>query len=340
MTVRTTALAAGVWLLLSAGTAIDSAPATIVEQTVTPSLDEVVAYVCPMHVDYTSAIEGVCPMCGMRLVVSTPYDIRDYRLTLTTTPTVVRAGAKARLQFRIFHPGSGEPITSFETVHDRQYHLFVISQDMTFFEHIHPELDATGTWSIDVVLPKPGYYKLLSDFLPSRGTSQFLAVPLVTAGYTGDLVSDSAHLVPDTTHTKTVGDLTVTVTYEPQTFVPGEYSHLMFYVTDARTGRAVSDLQTYLGAFGHTLIMSEDMTDYVHSHPLDLQDFDPEMGPRQFMIPPGVDPETLRGGPEVTFEGLIPRPGRYRAWTQFRRHDKIHTFAFTLEAMPAPVPAP
>jgi hypothetical protein len=29
-------------------------------------------------------------------------------------------------------------------------------------------------------------------------------------------------------------------------------------------------LQTYLGAFGHTLIMSEDMLDYVHTHPLDI----------------------------------------------------------------------
>ena len=48
-----------------------------------------------------------------------------------------------------------------------------------------------------------------------------------------------------------------------------------------------------------------------------------------FMIPPGADLEKLRGGPDVTFEGLMPKPGHYRAWTQFRRNDKIHTFAFT-----------
>ena len=42
-----------------------------------------------------------------------------------------------------------------------------------------------------------------------------------------------------------------------------------------------------------------------------------------FVIPPGADLEKLRGGPDVTFEGLMPKPGRYRAWTQFRRRDQL-----------------
>jgi hypothetical protein len=52
-----------------------------------------------------------------------------------------------------------------------------------------------------------------------------------------------------------------------------------------------------------------------------------------FVIPPGADLEKLRGGPDVTFEGLMPKPGRYRAWSQFRRHDRIHTFAFTFNVV-------
>ena len=88
--------------------------------------------------------------------------------------------------------------------------------------------------------------------------------------------------------------------------------------------------QTYLGAFGHTLIMSEDMVDYVHSHPLDILAMpDDDGGPPQFLIPPGADLEKIRGGPDVTFEGLMPKPGRYRAWTQFRSNNEITTFSFT-----------
>jgi hypothetical protein len=297
-------------------------------QTAAP--DEETAWVCPMHADYTMDVPGKCPRCGMDLVRAAPFDVRDYQLEFTTMPSVVRAGQKATLHFKIFHPGTNEPIRRFEAVHERQYHLFVISQNMEYFQHIHPEEQPDGTWTIDLTLPKPGYYKVLSDFMPSGGAAQFIARPLVTAGYAGDLEADAAHLVADTVHTKTVGSLTATLTTDPPAFAAGQYGHLTFQLADAKSGRPVTDLQTYLGAFGHTLIMSEDMADYVHSHPLDiLAQPDDDGGPPQFRIPPGADLEALRGGPTVTFEGLWPRAGRYRAWTQFRRNNEVTTFSFT-----------
>jgi hypothetical protein len=294
------------------------------------------AWVCPMHADYTLDIAGNCPRCGMALVRAAPFDVRDYRLNFQTIPPVVKPGQKTTLRFSIFHPGTGEAIRKFEVVHERQYHLFVISQDMEYFEHLHPVQRPDGTWSIDVTLPKAGYYKVLSDFLPGGGAVQFIARPLVTAGYTGDLATDSAHLAPDTALTKTVDDITATLSLDPAVFVEGLYGHLNFHLTDTATRRPIADLQTYLGAFGHTLIMSEDMVHYVHSHPLDILAMpDDDGGPPQFLIPPGADLEKLRGGPDVTFEGLMPKPGRYRAWTQFRRNDKVYTFAFTFDAVAA-----
>ena len=292
---------------------------------------EATAFVCPMHPDYTLDIAGRCPRCGMALVRGAPFDVRDYGLELTTEPAVVQAGTVARWRFRVFHPGTGEPIVKFETVHERQFHLFVISQDMTHFQHIHPVLQADGTWVIDVTLPKPGYYKVLSDFLPAGGASQFIARPLVTAGYTGDLAGDSARLALEASGRQTVDDLTATVSYDPAPFAAGLYGHLKFSLTDSATGRPVTDLQTYLGAFGHTLIMSEDLNEYVHSHSLDIVPGSDDEEMPQFVIPPGADLETLRGGPSVVFDGLMPKPGRYRAWTQFQRHDKIHTFVTTFD---------
>jgi len=200
--------------------------------------------------------------------------------------------------------------------------------------HIHPEEQADGTWTIDVTLPKAGYYKVLSDFLPSGGATQLIARPIVTAGYTGDLAKDSAVLVPDVSPKKVVDDITATVSYDPPTFVAGLYGHLIFNLTDTATGRPITDLQTYLGAFGHTLIMSEDMRDYVHTHPLDILASGDDDSMPQFVIPPGADLEKLRGGPTVTFDGLMPKPGRYRAWTQFRRNNTLHTFTTTFEVRP------
>ena len=75
------------------------------------------------------------------------------------------------------------------------------------------------------------------------------------------------------------------------------------------------------------------MLDYVHSHSLDILAADDDDGVPQFIIPPGSDLEKLRGGPDVTFDGLMPKPGRYRAWTQFRRNDLVHTFTTTFSVV-------
>ncbi len=310
--------------------------AAFAQQTLDPGLelDDIVAYMCPIHSDYTAEVQGVCPRDGMTLVPSRPFDVRDYQLEVQTVPALPRAGEALTLQFEISHPGTGELVHEFAMVHEQRYHLFVISQDMQHFEHIHPVQDSDGAWSIEVVLPRPGYYKLLSDFVPSGGPAQFIATPLITAGYSGDLVGDSARLEPDASPTKTVGNLSATLSYAPTTFVAGLYGHLNFHLTETSTGQPVTDLQTYLGAFGHTLILSEDMVDYVHSHPIDLtSSFDEDSGPMLFMIPMGVDPETLRGGPEITFDGLMPRAGRYRSFTQFRWRNEIHTFAYTFDVI-------
>src|SRR4029450_9379980 len=97
------------------------------QQSPSPSEAEATAFVCPMHPDYTLDIAGTCPRCGVALVRVARFDVRDYGLELTTEPTVVQAGKPARWRFRIFHPGTGERVLKFETVHERQYHLFVIS---------------------------------------------------------------------------------------------------------------------------------------------------------------------------------------------------------------------
>jgi hypothetical protein len=43
----------------------------------------------------------------------------------------------------------------------------------------------------------------------------------VTAGYTGDLAGNSAHLVPDTSAIKVVDDITASVSFDPSAFVAG-----------------------------------------------------------------------------------------------------------------------
>lgn len=271
------------------------------------------AWFCPMHPEVTSPDTGRCRKCGMALVHGDPFDTREYVVDLVTSPASVQAGIPVTMTFTVRRP-DGTPITKFETVHERRYHLFIVSRDLEVFEHVHPEQRADGRWEIQVTLPKPGYYQFLSDFLPTGGASQFIGRTVVTTGFDGDLASQSPTLQPDTGSTKTVGSLSAHVQLEPSVLIAGEYGHLSFTLADASSGRPVTDLQPYLGSFGHILILSEDMSDYVHSHP--------------YEGPDAINDDTP-GGPRVTFEGYMPRAGRYRAWTQFQRGGELMTVPFT-----------
>jgi hypothetical protein len=301
----------------------NSANATTNSAVPAPELTEAdleVGYLCPMHPDHTSEQPGNCPICNMQLVLGKPWDMRDYRLDFTTTPAVPVAGERTTLKLGVVHPDTGEVVRDFELVHDMPYHLFVISQDMEFFQHIHPEQGEDGAWSIGVVLPKPGAYAILSDFLPKGGSAQFLARPLVTAGYTADVLAQSAQLVPDTSPQQDVGPLRARVRYDPATMRAGQYGHITLSLTTPENNQPVRELEPYLGAFGHMLIMDEQMFDYVHAHPT-------EMPSANMPI------EQQRGGPDVVFEGLMPKPGLYRAWTQVKYRGELYTFTNTFEVL-------
>lgn len=309
------AVTATAWVA-SVGIAAQAAPSLLTApQSANPAdRGAITGWFCPMHPDVTADVASRCHKCGMALIAGDPFDTRDYALDFSTEPAAIRAQVPFTMIFRVQHPKTGADVNAFEVVHDKRYHLFVVSQDMTFFQHIHPELQGDGRWTIDVTLPKPGYYRVLSDFVPQSGSPQFLGRSLVTADYDGDLVSQAAQLEPDALLERTVDTIHAVVQSDPPHFIAGEYGHLSFNLTDAATGQPITDLQPYLGAFGHTLILSEDMTNYVHSHPSEGPENDIARG---------------LGGPRVTFEGYMPLPGRYRAWTQFQRNGQITTVPLT-----------
>ncbi len=275
------------------------------------------AWFCPMHPEVTAGEAGSrCRKCGMALVPGDPFDTREYSLELTTAPAAVKAGEPVTLSFTIRHPGTNAVITGYEVVHEKRYHLFVVSRDMEFFEHIHPEQLPDGRWTVQTTLPRAGDYRILSDFLPTGGSPQFIGRTLETVDFTGDLESQAPRLMPDVDVTKTDGSGTAHLELEPAPLVEGQFAHLAFTLTDATSSRPVTDLQPYLGAFGHALILSEDMRDYVHSHPFE-----------------DIDASKTSGGPTVTFEGYMPKAGRYRAWSQFQRNGEVITIPFTVNVL-------
>jgi hypothetical protein len=276
-------------------------------------------YTCPMHPEIRTSAPGTCAKCGMTLVPVTPAIVDDFNLRFECSPKAPKPNEKIRLRFSVFNPKTREQVKDFYMTHDKLFHLFIVSQDMSEFQHIHPTLERDGSFTIETVLPVAGNYKIYSDFYPHEGAPQVLQQNITTAGYTKDLLAGQPRLKPDASLTRIVDGMKIELKLEPENIIAGQRVALKYHLTDAKTGQPIRDLVPYLGAWGHTLVLSEDQSDYVHSHPEEV-------------VPDTPDKSKLRGGPDATFNAFFPEPGNYRIWTQFQRGDILTTVSFTVRA--------
>jgi hypothetical protein len=248
-----------------------------------------------MDRDVRMAAAGKCPRCGMNLVLGIPEPV-EYPLKLAVSPRAARAGGQVDLTFKVGDPKTGAPVNRFETIHEKLFHMFIVSQDLEFFVHGHPVLSGPGTFRYAGSLPKPGMYRVLADYYPSDGTPQLTAKTIFVAG--GSL--HIPQLAPDLAGKKTE-NMSVELAAEPAQPIAGFKTMLFFRVEPA------DGLEQYLGAWGHMLAASDDLIDLIHTHPF-LAD----------------------GGPQIQFNVIFPRARTYRLWVQFQRKGVVNTAVFTI----------
>jgi hypothetical protein len=286
--------------------------------TATPQAPAISGYICPMHPDVILGEPGKCPRCGMELVPGNPLGTANYRLRVETIPAVVKPGQKTKLRFHVEDPVTRKPVKDFAIVHDMPYHLFVLSRDTEVFMHEHPVQGADGVFALDVTFPKPGHYVVISDFFPIGGSGQVLSTPIVTAGFDGDVFAAVPTLRLDDAWSKREAGTTVDFRIAPSGLVASEDLDLPVHFTNTNSGEPVKDLERYLGAFAHALIVNEELTEYIHAHPEEMLE--------------GTDVKS-GGGPDVVFHTLFPKAGRYKAWIQFQRAGKLSTVSFTFRVL-------
>jgi hypothetical protein len=254
-----------------------------------------------MDPEVRSAVPGKCPRCGMTLRLGIPEPV-EYPMQLKMVPAVPHAGAPVELFFKIRDPKTGAQVNKFEIVHERLFHLFVVSQDLQYFIHEHPVMLPDATFRYEARLPKPGLYRLLGDFYPSAGTPQLIAKTIIVPGgnRSGDDLFYSAKLEPDLA-AKHTENMDVELVMDPPQPIVGMKTLLFFHVKPAE------GLEQYIGAWAHMLAASDDLIDLIHTHPF-LAD----------------------GGPQIQFNMIFPRARTYRVWVQFQRKGVINTAVFTV----------
>lgn len=225
--------------------------------------------------------------------------------TLSVDSPFVTAGSPTDLRFRILGP-DGRPVTAYQRQHEKELHLIVAPRDLSTFQHLHPTLAADGTWSAPTAVPAAGEYRVFADFTPA-GASEGLTLG-ADLHAAGDLRPAP---LPETGRTVTVDGYTVTLGGD---LTPGHSGRLTLSVS--RDGRPVTDLQPYLGAYGHLVALRAGDLAYLHVHP-----------------------DTSAPGPEIGFTTTAPSTGGYRLFLDFKHQDTVRTAAFTLTTNDTAAPA-
>ncbi|GHB38691.1 hypothetical protein GCM10010377_31840 [Streptomyces viridiviolaceus] len=237
-----------------------------------------------------------------------------YTLDLATPR--VTAGQRTELRFTVRDAG-GKAVTAYQREHGKELHLILASRDLATYRHLHPVRAADGTWSTHVDLPRAGGYRVFADFTPAERAAGNLTLgaDLAASGpyEPADLPAPDSTARTDGYQVELAGSLR-----------PGRASELKLKVS--RDGEPVTDLQPYLGAYGHLVALRSGDLAYLHVHP----NGEPGDG-------------TTKPGPEISFTTTAPSAGTYRLFLDFQHEGEVRTAAFTVRAGTAPTaqdPAP
>ena len=219
-----------------------------------------------------------------------------------TVPDAIAPNQPVPLVINI-QDSTGKPISDFELFQEKLMHLIVVSDDLEFFSHIHPEYKNQGEFDIETSFSKPGNYTLFSDYKPTGDTERVSLMQLAVAGTKATPVSIDENL------TKSFGTTKVSLSMDKEQLKANESVTLMFDLKDTSDNSSIKDLQPYLGRTGHLVIVKQSdlltEADYIHAH-------------------------ATEGTPvgQVYFMTQFPQPGKYKLWGQFNRNGEIVTAEF------------
>jgi hypothetical protein len=216
-----------------------------------------------------------------------------YALRITSTAPQVRR--PSRVSFQISGP-DGRPVREYAPTHEKRMHLIVVRRDLTYYQHAHPVLGPDGTWNAVLTFARAGTYRVFADFQPRRLDRRLtLGADLIVPG------NQLPRALPPESRVTGVRGYAIELA---GTLRPGRPSRLAFTVT--RNGRPVTDLQPYLGASGHLIVLRAGDLAYLHAHP--------------------------EPGRALAFDAEAPSAGTYRLFLDFRHQGLVRTAEFTVTA--------
>ena len=229
-------------------------------------------------------------------------------------PEKVVPGTPTTIAFRINDATTGDLTTRYTKLYEKFIHLVVVDSSLTTFSHIHPDFK-DGKFTITTIFPKSDLYHLYINVQPYGAIEQQFAFTLPV----GEGLSSKSEQVIDDTQVKTFSSFQVAFTHP--SLKASELSlgnQILSFNLKNPDGSSATNLRSYLGAFGHLVMINQASYEYIHVHPTPIQ----------------VLTADSKGGPQVNFQplGLYGpiKPGIYRVFAEFNPDNKLITTNFTV----------
>lgn len=211
----------------------------------------------------------------------------------------------------------GNILKDLDVVHEKLMHFIVVRKDLANFQHVHPEFESTtGEFTLsNLTLPTDGEYRLFSDFTPTASQMDPNGDKLPVTIYQDVRVGSLANYKPQPIGTKEKSKTFdgYQVTLIPNSSSIGSGSSVGFDFEIKKDGKLVTNLEKYLGALGHTVVLREDDLQFIHAH----------------AVQKPTDPQTGK----VNFVITFPEAGNYKLFSQFQHEGKIITSDFAVSVI-------
>lgn len=272
---------------------------------------------------------GTCSVCKM------PYrKFEDVGSSMKiSSASAVNAGSPADLMFKLIDAaGCDIKGNTISVTHEHPVHAIIVSNDLSWYAHEHPKLERDGTFKLEgFTFPAPGKYTIYSDFTP-KGKANVVSPFGLTVP--GDAPAPKTW-TEDYDVINHIGGYEFRIRCNGQKFFAGEESFVRYGIDEG--GKPVTDLEPLMGAMGHLVVLSADLKEYVHAHPLN----DPQHDKVAHTHENGLDPEDLYkqrayangNAADVVFHVRFPKPGIYRLFAQFKHKGKVIIVPFTVDAL-------
>jgi len=278
-------------------------------------------YICPMNCEKGKTYDqpGSCPVCNMDLEpvkADETANVAEYFTAFTANPAQLEAGKPALLSFMPKIKGNEDAPVPLDLVHEKKMHLILVSDDLSWFDHIHPEYSATGSYDIKVLakgapftkgrghnetrFDAGGKYWAFTDYKPAGGLNQVNKTEFSVAGTPAKPIAYTQAKM-----TTSVDGYSVAFSTHGEDIVSGTPAHIHIAVSE-KGGRLTPDkIENYLGAKAHVVLIETTTKEFVHVHP--------EVA-----------------GDELEMNSTFAKPGMYRGWLQFQTNGVVHTADFVL----------